>query len=186
MFARARHLPLRLSWSRRGRSSMPLVMSVLYPARMVHMALLFPTAILATRMQNPTVDDLAHAYRLIGFLKTQVDSGFVMKGSPSWKLRVYVDASRRGNGCLIACMDDSPIAWRSHKIPHAALWVHRERDFDGVTYVIWIADMFCEVGHAIDDAAAILRDNMSAVIIMETGGSFKKTKHILTRFMFIR
>ena len=163
---------------------MSLVMSVLYPARMVHMALLFPTAILATRMQNPTEDDLAHAYRLIGFLKTQVNCGFVMKGSPSSKLRVYVDASHsihpdgRGHGCLIACMDESPIAWRSYKIPHVAL-SSTENEIstvsESITYVIWIVDLFGEVGHAMEGPAHILQDNMSAVIIMETGGSFKKT-----------
>ena len=173
---------------------MSLVMSVLYPARMVHMALLFPTAILATRMQNPTDHDLAHAYRLIGFLKTQIDGGFIMSGTPNSKIQVYVDASHsihpdgHGHGCLIICMDGSPIAWRSYKLPHVCL-SSTESEIsavsEAVTYIIWVRELFEELGHGMTGPTPIFQDNMSAVTIMEKGGTFKRTKHILTRYMFI-
>ena len=173
---------------------MSLVMSVLYPARMVHLALLFPTAVLATRMQSPTVDDLKYAYRLIGYLKTQVNGGFDVSGDPSSLLKVYVDASHsihpdgRGHGGLIAVIGTCIIAWRCYKLLHVCL-SSTESEIsavsEAVTYVIWLRDLFAELGHHQDGPTAIFQDNMSAVTIMEKGGTFKRTKHILTRYQFI-
>ena len=97
---------------------MSLVMSVLYPARMCHMSALFATTILATRMQNPTDNDMEHARRLIGYLKTQVNGGFVLTGDLDSSMRTFVDASHaihadgKGHGCMVVCMGNSPIAWR--------------------------------------------------------------------------
>jgi hypothetical protein len=174
---------------------MSLVMSILYPARMCHMAVLFPTTILATRMQTPTTDDLAHAKRIIGYLKTQVNGGFTIRGTPESKLKVYVDASHsihpdgKGHGCMIMCIGNSPVAWRAYKLPHVTL-SSTESEISAVsestTYVYWGGDLFVELRH---DAVAphdVLQDNDSAVTIMEEGGSFKRTKHMLTRLAFIR
>jgi hypothetical protein len=174
---------------------MSLVMSVLYPARMCHLAVLFPTTILATRMLHPTTGDMAHARRLIGFLKTQVHGGITIRGSPTSQLRVYVDASHnihadsRGHGALIACMDTSPIVWRSYKIPYVCLSSTEDEVTavaEATTYTIWITDLFTELHHIMPDITSVLQDNTSAVIVMERGGTFKRTKHIMKRFNFIR
>jgi hypothetical protein len=174
---------------------MSLVMSVLYPARLCHMAVMFATTILATRMHAPTDHDLKHAYRLIGFLKTQVNGGFTLRGTPQSRLRMFVDASHsihpdgKGHGCLIACMDDSPIAWRSYKLQHVCL-SSTESEISSVsestTYVVWLVDLLKQLRHLIDGPVEIPQDNNSAMLIMENGGSFKRTKHIMTRYMFIQ
>ena len=158
------------------------------------MAVLFPTAILATRMQSPTTDDLAHAYRLIGFLKTQVYGGFTLRGDSKTQLEVYVDASHsihsdsRGHGCLIACMAGCPIAWRSYKLNHVCL-SSTESEIsavsEAITYIIWLRELFRELGREQVGATPVYQDNMSAVMIMEKGGTFKRTKHIMNRFHFV-
>jgi hypothetical protein len=172
-----------------------LVMSILYPARMCHLAVLFATTVLATRMQAPTKDDMQHALRIIGYLKTQVHGGITIKGTPESKLRFYIDASHsihqdgKGHGCLIACMDDSPLAWRSYKLPHVCL-SSTESEIssvsEGTTYAVWATDLFINVGHTLTEPIDIPQDNTSATLIMEEGGSFKRTKHILTRYAFIK
>jgi hypothetical protein len=106
-----------------------------------------------------------------------------------------VDASHsihpdgKGHGCLIACMDQSPIAWRSYKLPHVCL-SSTESEISSVsestTYIVWLVDLFTELGHLINEPVEVPQDNNSAMTIMESGGSFKRTKHILTRYMFIR
>jgi hypothetical protein len=172
-----------------------LVMSILYPARMCHLGVLFATTVLATRMQAPTEDDMKHAMRIIGFLKTQVHGGFTIKGTPQSKLRFYIDASHsihedgKGHGCMIACMDDSPLAWRSYKLPHICL-SSTESEIssvsEGTTYAVWATDLFKNVGHTLDEPIDIPQDNTSATQIMEHGGAFKRTKHILNRYAFIK
>jgi hypothetical protein len=171
-----------------------IVMSVLYPARLCHMSALFATTILATRMQAPTDDDLAHAYRLIGYLKTQVNGGFFIRGSPEPKLRVYIDASHKlhmdgkGHGCMIICMDESPIAWRAYKIPHATL-SSTEDEISAVceatTYFVWCNHLFQELRHDMPDPFDVMQDNTSAMHIMKYGGTFKRSKHMVNRYEFI-
>jgi hypothetical protein len=145
-------------------------------------------------MQKPTTDDLAHAYRLIGFLKTQVNGGFIIKGSPESRLRVYIDASHKlhpdgkGHGSMIICMDRSPIAWRAYKIPHATL-SSTEDEISAVceatTYFVWCKHLFVELRHDMPDPFEVMQDNTSAMHIMEYGGTFKRTKHMVNRYEFI-
>jgi hypothetical protein len=161
---------------------------------MIHVAVLFPTAVLATRMQAPTDDDLKHAYRLIGYLKTQINGGFNITGSPDSVLQLYVDASHsihpdgKGQGGLFALIGTCVIAYRCYKLNHVCL-SSTESEIsavsEAVTYVIWLRDLFKELGHQLSGPTPILQDNMSAVSIMEKGGTFKRTKHILTRYQFI-
>jgi len=172
-----------------------LVMSVLYPARMVHLSILFATTILATRMQKPTSDDLAHAYRIIGYLKTQIDGGLTLRGTPASQLKVYVDASHaihpdgKGHGCMIAALEESPIAWRSHKLPHVTL-SSTESEIsvysESSTYIVWLRHLLQDLGHHLDGPTPIMEDNTSAIHIMEQGGNFQRTKHILVRYSFIQ
>jgi hypothetical protein len=180
-----------LSVSDKG-TYMSLVMSVLYPARLCHLAILFPTVILATRLVNPTASDLTHAYRIVGYLKTQIYHCFIIRGPAGLAvLKLYVDAAHglhhdaKGHGCIIAFLGDSALAWRSFKLGHVCL-SSTESEIsacsDAVTYVIWMRELLTELGHSQLGPTPIGQDNMSAVIIMENGGQFKRTKHMHVRF----
>jgi hypothetical protein len=172
-----------------------LVMSVLYPARLCHIAILFPTVILATRLTNATQSDLDAAYRIVGYLKTQVNSGFTIKGTPdSVILRLYVDASHglhpdgRGHACIVVYLGDSAIAWRCYKLLHVCI-SSTESEIsavsEAITLVIWIRALLAFLGFEQRDPTPVGQDNMSAVTIMENGPQFKRGKHMVVRYQFL-
>jgi len=171
-----------------------MVMSVLYPARLCHLAILFPTVILATRLINPTDSDLRAAQRIIGFLKTQVHHALTLRGTEV-KLRLYADASHglhpdgRGHGCIIACVGDSAVCWRSFKLPHVTL-SSTESEIstcsECVTYAIWLRALLAELDQAPKEATPLAQDNTSAVTLMENGGQFKRSKHMLIRLSYLQ
>jgi len=174
---------------------MSLVMTLLYPARLCHLAILFPVTVLATRMQSPTADDLEHAFKIVGYLKTQVHGGFVLKGTPRSQMKVYADASHaihldaKGHGSMIVTLEDSPVAWRSHKISHvttSSTETEISEVSEAITYIRWTRDFLEELRHPIVGATPIYEDNTSASLIMVKGGTFKRTKHIMVRTEFIR
>jgi hypothetical protein len=55
------------------------------------------------------------------------------------------------------------------------------------TFAIWWGVMLKELGLIERNCPiTILQDNLSTIILSTNGGSFKRTKHLVTREMFIR
>ena len=181
------------------------VMSLLYRAHMVHLALLPPTAVLATRMHCPTVDDLEIAHRLFCYLNCD----------PSSLLKAYVDTShsvylsRRERCGLIAVIGAPIVTWRCYKLPHVHLSstaficpsaigdnivsdiLSPVSDISAVaeavsySYIIWLHVPSAGLGHHHYRPTAIFQDKISAVITTEKSSTSKRTKHTVTRDQFI-
>lgn len=178
---------------RRGYAS--LLMSLMYLARFTRPDILFATTYLATKTSNPSEADYAKARRILKYIASTKGRGLVFRKS-ELVVRFYADASHHlhwdalGHTGIVATIGGTIILARSVKQKLQAR-SSAEAELIAVeeccTYVVHMRYLCHELGIPVDGPTMIGQDNQSAMIIAANGGgSFKRTKHMVGKFGYLK
>ena len=126
------------------------------------------------------------AYKVIQYLRNRGNYADEFSGT-TIKLSVYFDASHelhidmKGHTAIIITLGTAPIMTRSAKQKIVALHSTDAEMIamcDGLTYGIWIRLLLSELLFEIDRPIQVYQDNMSAILLYNGGGQFKRSKHM--------
>jgi hypothetical protein len=171
-----------------------LVMSLMYLARFTRPDILFSVTYLATKCDSPTLYDMNAAYHIIQYLRSTGNYAYRFSGYDI-KLSVYIDASHglhtdmKGHSAIIITLGTAPIMTRSAKQKIVALHstdAEMIAMVDGLTYVIWIRLLLSELLFEIDKPIPVYQDNMSAILLYNGGGQFKRSKHMYIKQQYVK
>jgi hypothetical protein len=171
-----------------------LVMALMYLARMTRPDILFATTFLATKAKNPTVKDYEGAIRILHYLHS-TRGAFLLFRASDLKLRVFADASYQihegsfGHSGIVITLGNNLIFSRSSKqtlVVRSSTEAELIALEDASTYVVWLRFILKELGLNIHGPTNVYQDNKSAIKIAEDGGNFKRTKHLVGRFHYVK
>ena len=157
----------------------------------------YSVSILSRYMVNPTSDHWIAAKRVLRYLKGTIDFGLVyVKGVKNLNVIGYSDSDfagdvedRKSTSGQIFFLGGLPITWNSLKQKVVAL-SSCEAEYIAITSAIcqgvWIARLVMEVMGVKLEAVKIMVDNQSAIMLSKTSAHHNRTKHIDTRYHFIR
>jgi hypothetical protein len=133
--------------------------------------------------------------RIVHYLANTPDIGLNFDGKKPIEPKIYADASHgshhdaRGHGGIIITLGSAPVLSRSYKIKAATRSSSESELFvleEASTYAVWMRLLLKELGLPYSQPIPTYQDNKSTIIMATTGGSFKRTKHIIARESFVR
>ena len=148
-------------------------------------------------MVNPTSYHWIAAKRVLRYLKGTINFGLVyVKGVKNLNVIGYIDSDfagdvedRKSTLGQVLFLGGLPITWNSLKQKVVAL-SSCEAEYIAITSAVcqgvWIAKLVMEVMGVKMEAVKIIVDNQSAIMLSKTSAHHNRTKHIDTRYHFIR
>lgn len=174
-------------------------MAMMYIARYTRPDILMPITYLASHSSQPTVHHIKAAFRVLRYLGHTKDYTLNIKPIQKLILKSDVDASHHlhvdalgHSGSTFFLGDDSDenlILARSNKQKLGSRSTSDAEMIsvdDNCTYIVWIRFILSELGFPQLKPTPIGQDNLSAIHILQYGGTFKRTKHLVGRFTYIR
>jgi hypothetical protein len=131
---------------------------------------------------------------VFSYLATVPDYEYVFTGYDI-QVRIYVDASYglhpdgKGHFGIFITFGSAPISQKSMKEKTVALSSTEAEVIavvESITYVIWLKHFLWELGFEIDSPMPIYQDNISAIMLYNGGGVFKRSKHMLIKTNYIK
>jgi hypothetical protein len=165
----------------------------MYLARFTRPDILFATTYLATKCNAPTVHDMEMVSQIFSYLSTVPDYVYVFSGD-ELKLQIYVDASYglhpdgKGHLGIFITFGSAPITQKSMKQKTVSLSSTEAEVIavvEAITYIIWLIYFLDELGFQINLPVPIYQDNISAIILYNGGGIFKRSKHMLIKTSYV-
>ncbi|KAD4178302.1 hypothetical protein E3N88_26893 [Mikania micrantha] len=147
-------------------------------------------------MQAPRLAHQQAVKQILRYVKGSTDLGIhygfngndVLIGFSDSSFSVGIDDGKGTTG-LVFFFDDAPIAWNSQKQPTVAL-SSCEAEFMAATsaacQAIWLKGLLAEITGRKEEQVVIKVDNKSAIALMKNPVFYGRSKHINTRYHFIR
>ena len=147
-------------------------------------------------MHNPSAHHLGAVKRILHYVAGTINFGlqyehvnqFRLCGCPNSDWEGYVDNRKSTSGWMFT-LGSAAIAWSSKKQDITAL-SSTEAEYISATLavcqVVWLKRLLEGLNLKQCDPTVILRDNKSAISIVKNPAMHRRTKHIDTRFHFIR
>jgi hypothetical protein len=162
----------------------------------------FARTYLAQFMDNPTMQHWDAAKHVVRYLKGTRDHGIVYRKDVEVGLNIYADADWAGNAedrksisGIITLVNGAPLSWESRKQRTVAIST-MEAEYNAATCatqdIIWMRRLFkgfsqgFDLGSYISNPTPFYLDNQSAIVFIKNDTSFNRTKHIDTKFKFVR
>lgn len=147
-------------------------------------------------MQAPQNTHFQAVKQILRYVKGTTDLGIHYRRSGSNVLLGFSDSSfsvdpddGKGTTGLVFHFDDGPIAWNSQKQPTVAL-SSCEAEFMAATsaacQAIWLRGLLAEITGRKEEQVVIKVDNKSAISLMKNPVFHGRSKHINTRYHYIR
>ena len=173
-----------------------IIGSLLYLAVATRPDIAYSVGVLSKFCSKPSEAHLTAAKRVLRYLKGTQNFGLKYEGSVSESLEVYADAdwagdiddrhSTSGNVCIVA---SGAVSWMSKKQPVVALST-AEAEYVSLCFAtqeaIWLRQLLTDIGQPPADATVIWEDNQAAISLAKNPVFHARTKHIDTRYHFIR
>ena len=139
---------------------------------------------------------LEAAYHLLSYLKTFPDVQIIYhQGSGTCIFDAYVNADwgnskdRQSTSGYLIMVGGSPISWKS-KIQPTVATSTTEAEYiatkDVVKEIIWLRQMFKDLGHPQPESTLLREDNTRAMELAKNPINHNNTKHIDITYHFIR
>jgi hypothetical protein len=152
--------------------------------------------ILSQKVEKPTTLDMNEVVRIIRYLKGTRDYRLKLSGSRFEEMVMYSDANwaedrteRKSNNGHVCFFNGGTISWSSRKQECVAL-SSCEAEYialsEAVKEVIWLRRMLMEFGYSMDSPTVVKADNQSAIKLVDRERFSNTTKHIDTRYHFIK
>jgi hypothetical protein len=173
---------------------MGLVMTLMYIARLTRPDILMVVTYLATRSHCATTRDWKYCMRVVRYLSDNQEIGITMHCT-SLQVRIWADASYaahgdgKGHTGYIIYLGDSYVHARSGK---QKLQGTSSTDaeiiaaVEAVKMAVWLREVLREMRISPLDHMILYQDNQSGLTMVSEQSKFKRSKHILTKIMYIR
>ncbi|MCF8701902.1 DDE-type integrase/transposase/recombinase, partial [Corynebacterium sp. MC-10] len=158
--------------------------------------ILYATGLISRYMENPTTTHLKTARRILRYLKGTINFGLFYSTSNDYKLVGYSDSDwagdiddRKSTTGFVFFMGDTAFTWMSKKQPIVTLSTC-EAEYVAATscvcHAIWMRSLLKELGWPQEDPTTICVDNKSALALAKNPVFHDRSKHIDTRYHYIR
>jgi hypothetical protein len=147
-------------------------------------------------MEKPTKEHFGVVKRIIRYIARTVNYGFQYGKEEEWKLFGYSDSdlagdvdTRKSTSGIIFFLGYSPVSWQSQKQKVVALSSYEVEYIAAATAAcqgIWLARLLGDPKKTADEVVGIKVDNKSAFDLIKNSVFHERSKHIQTRFHFIR
>lgn len=179
-----------------SRDYLALIMSLMFVARFTRPDILLAVTVLATFSSNPSERHMAQAIRVLKYLAIDPTIGLSYDGSSEINPVIYADASHaihrsgHGQGGILLTLGSAPIFCRSFKLKSVTRSSSESELYaleEASTYAVWWKNLLEELGMMKkEEPLKVFQDNLSTIFMATNGGTFKRTKHLITREMFVR
>ncbi|GJY36095.1 retrovirus-related pol polyprotein from transposon TNT 1-94 [Tanacetum coccineum] len=158
--------------------------------------ILFAVGLIICFMEEPTTKHSNIVKRIVCYIKGTIDYGMFYSTSEDFKLVGYSDSDwarckddRRSTLGFLFFLGNNAFTWSSKKQPIVTLSsceVEYVAATSCVCHTIWLRSMLKELHMEQEDATEIYVDNKSAIDLAKNLVYHDQSKHINTRFHFIR
>jgi hypothetical protein len=158
--------------------------------------ILYGVGLVSRYMESPTTTHFKAAKRILRYVKGTIDFGLLYPSSNEFKLVGYSDSDwggdvddRKSTTEFIFYLGSSAFTWSSKKQPIVTLSTC-EAEYvaatSSVCHAIWLRKLLKELHMPQEDATEIFVDNKSAIALVKNPVFHDRSKHIDTRYHFIR
>jgi len=177
------------------------LMSIMLVALRTRPDVLFATSVLSSKASRPTINDWNLLVYLIGYLRAFPTLQIIYTSSnqsrSNWnKVELYIDASwclysdaKGQSGCILKLFGNT-IMFKTSKqtiVTKSSTESEIVAVDDYLPYGIWLMNLLRELGQEYECGLIVYQDNTSGVKIINKGhGNFKRTKHFINKFYWIK
>jgi hypothetical protein len=152
-----------------------LLMKVMFVVLRTRPDVLVHTVILSSRMARPSLNDMSKLKKIIGFMLGTIHDGIKFRRAGEIDIHMFVDASfnihddcRSHTGyCIFVDRSGSAaVLCRSIKqksVSNSSTEAEIIALHDGVLHLLWILDIYKELGHQTEGAVQIYEDNQAVI-----------------------
>jgi hypothetical protein len=168
---------------------------ILYLAKRVRPDLLTAIAFLATRVQNPDIDDWNKLERLVKYINGTAKLGIVLTAASPTAITAFVDASygvhddAKSQTGLSISLGEGPFFAKCSKqkvVSKSSTEAELIGLSDSVSQVIWSREFLKAQGYDVPPAK-VFQDNKSTIILANKGRSTSdRTRHINIRYFWVK
>ena len=158
--------------------------------------ILYSVGLVSRYMEAPTTTHMKAAKRILRYLKGTMDYGLLYHHSNEFKLVGYCDSDwdgdidgRKSITGYVFFMGDTPFSWSSKKQPIVTLSTCEAEYVAACSCVcqaIWLRRVLEELNMSQNESTEILVDNKSAIALAKNPVFHERSKHIDTKYHFIR
>jgi hypothetical protein len=172
-----------------------LVMTLMYLARFTRPDILMPVTFLSSRCTDPTEEDYAKAMRIVKYLAGTRGHQLHFHHDAKFEPTIYADASHcihmdgKGHGGIVVTLGTAPVLCRSFKLKTVARSSSEAELYaleEASTYAVWLTELLKDFQYKDIKPITLCQDNQSTMLIATGGPSFKRTKHLLCKEMYVR
>lgn len=172
-----------------------LIGGLLYVAVQTRPDIAVSVSILAQKSSCPTQLDWHEAKRILRYLKTTFDHKLYL-GSTEAGLEMFADADwagnhrdRKSNSGYLIRLGGGVISWASRKQTCVAL-SSTEAELVALTEACqelsWLKKLMVDLGEDVTSPIPTYEDNQSCIRLVENGKIEKRSKHIATKYFYVR
>ncbi|KAG6401917.1 hypothetical protein SASPL_138785 [Salvia splendens] len=158
--------------------------------------ILYATGLVSRYMENPTTSHFKAAKRILRYLRGTIDYGLVYSHTNDYKLVGYSNSDwagdnddRKSTSGYVFYMGDTAFTWMSKKQPIVTLSTC-EAEYVAATFsvchAVWLRSLLAKLGWSQNEPTTICVDNKSAIALSKNVVFHNRSKHIDTRFHYIR
>ncbi|KAH9735937.1 hypothetical protein KPL71_017913 [Citrus sinensis] len=158
--------------------------------------ILYAVGLVSRYMENPKTTHFKAAKRILRYIKGTINFGLLYSFSNDYKLIGYSDSDwggdvddRKSTTGFVFFMGDTAFTWMSKKQPIVTLSTC-EAEYvaatSSVCHAIWLRNLLKELSLAQEEPTEICVDNKSAIALSKNPVFHDRSKHIDTRYHFIR
>ncbi|KAL4020424.1 hypothetical protein IC575_019200 [Cucumis melo] len=158
--------------------------------------ILFSVGLVSRFMESPTTTHLKVAKRILRYLRGTLDYGLFYSSSKEFKLEGYCDSDwagdtndRKSTSGYVFFIGNTAFTWSSKKQPIVTLSTCEAEYVAAascVCHAVWLRNLLKTVGILQEDLTVIHIDNKSTIALAKNPVFHDRSKHIDTRFHFIR
>ncbi|PWA81315.1 ribonuclease H-like domain, Reverse transcriptase, RNA-dependent DNA polymerase [Artemisia annua] len=152
----------------------------------------YSIGLLSHFMQEPKEQHMKAIRQVLRYVKGTINYGITYKHNGGNKIQGFSDSSygvntQEGKGTtgIIFYYGDSPISWSTKKQDTVAL-SSCESEFIAATQALWLKGLLSRLTHSNEEKVTIMVDNKSAIELIKNPVFHGRSKHIDTKYHFIR
>ncbi|KAG7565068.1 Zinc finger CCHC-type superfamily [Arabidopsis suecica] len=158
--------------------------------------ILYAVGVVSRYMEHPTTTHFKAAKRILRYIKGTINYGLHYSTSNDYKLVGYSDSDwggdvddRKSTSGFVFYIGDTAFTWMSKKQPIVTLSTC-EAEYVAATscvcHAIWLRNLLKELSLPQDEPTKIFVDNKSAIALAKNPVFHDRSKHIDTRYHYIR
>jgi hypothetical protein len=172
-----------------------LIMSLMYLARFTRPDVLMPVTYLATKSASPSQEDYNKGMKILAYIIGTKHKRLHFKSNARLTLNIFADAAHmlhkdtKGHGGIIGTLGSAPVFTKSFKfklVTRSSTESEMVALEESVTFALWLTILLRDFDFNFRLPITIFQDNLSTIGIVMNGGSFNRSKHMITKYAFVK